>query len=419
MTLDNIKNYIRENFLILLSALFFIFWKFYLISIFLKNTLNNDASVYIHHINTISSCPSVIFCKEFLNSFHGYGGFEHLTYKIFFGIVAHIFNLSSSNIFLLSFYIGTLILIPALILFLKNINPDKNIIALSLFFLALFSGSGSYHGFFWVVPSFFALLLFFVIFSIIIGNYKYWKAYLFFLIPLMIYTHFLGLYLISIIVIFFFIYSFFTKKINRILAKKVLFSILVILLFYIPTACYLKDSVYGGNPYGIESLIKNSGKNALPSDIVLNINNNPHNTLSKILPGFKQISTDYFDWIFPNTLALIPFFITILILIYYKQYIVLSIFFSSAIFTLATSINIFSVRSLILLWPLTYVLYAYSTWFGIKFINDTIKNKILNFSLKGMMLISVIFFILINTIYSYSLAKDIPISIKAIIKEII
>ncbi len=420
ITQNEIFSFIKRNGWILIISIIFIAWKFFLIytqfKVGLGNILFDDASVYIYHIESIRSCHAVVFCKEFAHSFLGYFGFEHLSYRLFFGSIAQLLKIDSTQAFFLSFYMGILILLSVLIFFLKNINPNKKLIAFSLLFLALYSGAGSYHGFFWVVPSFFALLLFLLIFSIILGNCKNWKIYLSILIPALICTHLIGIYFIVIFPTFLVIYSFFTKKIDRLLVKKVLFSIFIAFIFYVSMAGYLR--YHGGNPYGVESLIRDSGRS-----IILNSGERISKTdaiqsQGKLFPGFGHISTDYLDWVFPHPLAIVPFFLSILLLFYYKQYKLLSIYFSALIFTLASSINIFAVRSLLLLWPITYVFYAFGAWFSFEFINDKIKNKNLGIFLKTLIISAIIIFIGINVAYSYLSAREIPISFKKIIKEL-
>jgi hypothetical protein len=225
--------------------------------------------------------------------------------------------------------------------------------------------------------------------------------------------------MLSVLIFFFLLKNLFTKKIDVLLMRKIVFLIIITIIFYVPTALYLKDSIYGGNTYGVESLIKNSGRNALPEEIapipIPKTNRGTVFNLEKILPGFKQISTDYIDWVFPHFLALIPFITTILLLIYYKQILMLSIFFSAAMFTLTSSINIFAIRSLILLWPITYLFYAYGIWFSIKFTKENVKNKKNRIIPLLLLLIIIIFFIVINIVYSYLSAKGIPISFKSLI----
>ena len=338
---------------------------------------------------------------------------------------------------LASFYIGTLLLIPALIVFLRTLNPNKNLLAFSLLFLALYNGAGSYHGFFWVVPSFFALLLFFLLFSVFKGHYKHWKIYSFILIPLMIYTHFIGLYLIFILPLFTLFYSLFKKEIDLDLFKKLGFILFITVLFYVPTAFYLRNSPYGGNPYGIETLahlfvnsaskyvsstpIKNSDGLPLPPTSTNMESTMPFSkTLNQTLfPGFHQIKTDYFDWIFPHWVAVLFFLFLTFLLIYYEQYALLSLYLAALSFTLLSSISIYGIRSLLLTWPLTFLVYGYGAWFFFILVREKIKDgKVLLFA-QGLATVAICCFVLINVIYSYSWNHDpSTISIKALINNL-
>jgi len=219
--IERIIIFIKSNKWILLSSLFFIGWKFFLISVLFDHewSRGEEAQTYIYHINSIIKCPSLFSCEEFLSSFNDYFGFEHLSYRLFFGSIGQLLNIKAVDVFHLSFYIGILILLPSLIIFLKNIETDKKLIAFLLFFLALYNG-GRYHGFWWIVPGFFAVLLIFVIFAIILGNYKHWKIILLVLIPLGLYTHTIFLYLMITLALFYIFYSFFIKKNRFAYAKK-------------------------------------------------------------------------------------------------------------------------------------------------------------------------------------------------------
>lgn len=431
----------KTNKWIILAAVIFFVWKIFLICTQFRNGLDaprfNDTAVYITHIDSINQCNAIIFCKEFPASFEGYGGFEHLTYRLFFGAIAHLLDTTSLSMFLASFYIGTLLLIPTLILFLKHLNPNKDLLAFSLLFLALYNGAGSYHGFFWVVPSFFALMFFFILFAVFIGNYKQWRLLTWVLIPSMIYTHFIGLYLLSVLIIFTLFYSLFTKNIDAVLFKKLAFIVLVATLFYIPTAFYLKNNPYGGNPYGIETFThlfinthiehisnttknKNNGDSPASAHIITpkSIVDFAKTSGQEFFPGFSQIKTDYLDWIFPHWLAILPFFLLILLLIYYEQYILLSLYFAALSFTFLSSISVYGMRSLLLTWPLTFLIYGYGAWFSFLFAQERIKNKNLLFSAYGVIILTICCFTFINVMYSYSWNHDpSTISIKSLINN--
>ncbi len=406
-----ISKYIENNKWILLVSLVFIIWKFFLVSIILGGEMmkTSDALIYISHIDSINKCSHIIFCNDFLTSLTRYTGFEHLSYRLFFGSIGHLLKMSSLNVFHLSFYIGILILVPSLIFFLKNIETDKKLIAFLLFFFALYNGGG-YHGFWWVVPSFFATLLIFIIFAIILGNYRHWKMILLILIPIGLYTHTIFLYLMVPIVFFYIIYSFFLKKIDIVMLKKVVFSIFILIVFYVPISYYLEN-----NPYGPETFFnkKNINLNAqsIEKNNLLQVKQG-HFLFEKLFPGFRDIKGIYFDWIFFNPVFVIIFVYIIFILFYYKQYKILSVYLASLIFALLSSINVNAERSLIFTWPITYLLYAYGIWFSFKLNNELFKNRFANTTVKTFLFLGIVIFATVNIIYSYGMNKELIFSVQ-------
>jgi hypothetical protein len=392
---------------IILAAFFFIFLKFLFLNIQFDNGLEagrfGDIPTYIHHIETVRGCHLAIWCKEFLLSFQGYGGFEHLTYRLFWGSLAHILALDATVMFVLSFYLGTLMAIPVLIFLLHRLHPDKNLIAFSLFFLALFNGAGSYHGFFWIVPSFFSLLFFLAIFSVVIGEYAAWKKALFLLIPPMLYTHLIGLYFLTVLPLFALLLGLLDGKIQKTLLKKSCFAIAVGLLFYIPTSLYLRYSPYQGNIYGPESLVK-----AITSEAIS----------SGFFPGFDQIRTDYFDWIFPYWWAVPLFVLMVLLLHHYRQHRILALYFSSLLFSLLASMSVHGVRSLLLTWPITFILYANGFLFFFKFIKEKVRIRSLRVILQLATCLGILLFTGINIAYSYIWNTTNDISIKEVIRKL-
>jgi len=401
--------------LVLLVSSFFVGWKFFLISILFNNewVRGGDALIYISHIDSINKCSYVVFCKQFLLSLDHYFGFEHLSYRLFFGFIGHLLKLDSQAVFHLSFYVGILILVPALIIFLKNIETDKRLTAFLLFFLALYNGSG-YHGFWCVVPSFFATLLIFIIFAIILGNYKHWKIILLVLIPVGIYTHTIFVYLMTTIVFFYIFYSFFTKKIDTVMLKKIAFSIFILVVFYIPVSYHS-----GGNPYGPETFLKDSNislsiQSPKANDPLSNPSPNKQSRYSNenLFPGFSDIRGNYFDWIFFNPVFVIIFLYIIFVLFYYKQYKILSIYFASLTLPLISSINENAERAIVFTWPITFLLYAYGIWFSFKLNDKLIKNRIANTTIKIFLYLSIAIFIIVNLIYSYGINQSLHFGIQ-------
>lgn len=425
MTNEKISMFINKNKWIIFISLIFIVWKFFLVSVFFNHEFSKseEAEIYIYHINSINKCRGLIFCNEFLSSFEAYFGFEHLSYRLFFGSIGHLLNMSSSNVFHLSFYIGILFLLPVLIIFLKNIETDKNLIAFLLFFLLLYNG-GRYHGFWWVVPGFFAMLFIFLIFAVLMGNNKHWKIILLILIPIGFYMHMIFLYMMATLVLFYGFYSFFTKNLDKVMLKKIIFSLVLLPILYFPISYYLnKDNK--DNPYGLGKFIVNSKlvstigqslrinnftNNSFNTSIPINKQNLPQD--KRIFPGFRIIKDFYFDWVLFNPFLLAVFIYIIFVITYYRQYKILSLYCAALTFTLISSINQHADRSLVFIWPITFLLYGYGVWFSFKLIEEKIKNSIVSLSAKICLYSGLIFFTALNLLYSYGINTNLLFSLQ-------
>ena len=407
----NIREMVKANRWIILASIFFVVWKFALISILWNGRVippsPDDSFIYILHIDSVIKCNSLVSCDNSLFTFNNYSGFEHLSYRLFFGVIGKIFSLSAETVYYLSFFIGTVLLVPVLILFLHSINSDKRLIAISLFVLALYNGSGSYHGFFWVVPSFFAFLSFLLILSIILDeSVRHWKLILLFLIPVSLQIHTLSIYFITTLPIFFLFYCIFSKTIDKKILAKVVFTVIVSLISYSAVSYYL-ERVSTGNPYGIETFSVEALQNYTEAaKQTASVSHNPSllMRLQNFLPsisGWEDIVNNYFKWIFPHWIFFIAFAVCFGILFYNKQHKLLALYCSALALTFASSININGVRSLIFIWPITFIIYAYSAWFFYQFLIKKVVNKGTSFLLRSAFFLFCILFVLINLGYSF------------------
>lgn len=428
---EKVVNFVKENKWILLASAFFVGWKFYLISVFFKHEFSRaeEALTYIAHINSIDKISCVtFFCKNYSWTFGRYFEFEHLSYRALFGSIGNLLKIDATGAFHLSFYLGILMLVVALIIFLKNIETDKKIIAMLLFFLTLYNG-GRYHGFWWVVPGFFASLIVFLIYAIILGEYKHWKLMLLILIPLGFYTHTIFVYLMVTTVFFYFFYCLLTKKTNIFMLKKIIFSLFILTLFYLPTSYYLK-----GNPYGLETFLRyvyipkadelgvkpaeQSSKPVLGLPVVPEEKKqDTAETDERILPGFTIVKESYFDWIFFSPLFIIVFIYVAFITLYYKKYKIIALYLAALTFTLVSMISVHADRSLTFIWPATFLLYAYGMWLSYKLIDKLIENKTSQTAARTIFFIGLAVFIAINLMYSYGINTDILFCLQCFIKQ--
>lgn len=84
-------------------------------------------------------------------------------YNFLYGLTAQALHLAPETTYQLFFYVGKIALLYALLYMLRGLTDNKRIVAAAILSLAFFSGTGEAHGFFWVVPTFWMLVLLFLI----------------------------------------------------------------------------------------------------------------------------------------------------------------------------------------------------------------------------------------------------------------
>jgi len=394
----NFKKLIQNNKWLILVVLFFILWKFFLIYTMWhgRNIVPepDDSFIYIAHINSVIQCDSFLFC-EGPYSLTNFSGYEHLTYRLFFGSIGKLLHITATQTYHLSFYLGIIFLVPTLLYFTKQLTKRRSLQILILLFLGLYNGAGSYHGFFWVVPTFFSTLLFFLIFSIVLNNkIKYWLFTLPILSLLAAFNHIVSIYACSIFVVYFILLTITSKKINWLLFKKI---VIIILFSFLPY--FYITSILNNNPYQVSNLATatDSSTPIISSDITT-----PSDALLNLFPGLFLFKTEYLNWLFPNILGVLLFISIIFPLVVFKKYKIVYIYLSALIFTLISTKSIHGVRSLIYLWPITFILYAYGIYYGFKFINTLMRldKKVLKL-IKMCFYLGILFFSISNLSYSY------------------
>lgn len=406
---ERIRTFSKDNIWIIAAVLFFVAWKFFLIGTLWEERLTppipSDSSVYLLHIDATLNCSNSLSCADRAISFNTYTGVDHLSYRLFLGLFGKIFGLDAVETYEFGFYIGTVLLALALALFMSRIaGNDKKLAAFLIIILGLYNGSGSYHGFFWVVPSFFSLLLFFLILNVILDREnQHWKIWLAILGPLSIFTHMLGLYMLFVLPIYFIFSAFLSKSFDILLFKKIAYVIAICTIVYIPVSIYFTLNSYG-NPYGPESFATRLIERA---ELSADQNNLQKAGLQGISPpaidllGWGNIYADYFRWIFPSWIGYLAFFTCLALHFYFKQYRILCLYLSGLFFTLISSINPHGERSLIFLWPMTYLLYGHSSWLAVKFLHTKVESSVLRSVLKATIIVATLFSAMLSLSYSY------------------
>jgi len=114
------------------------------------------------------------------------------------GKLSAFLDISAEKIFFINFYIGIFLVGLILFVLLKEwgIYPLNVIVGLTFF--SFYTGKGSYHGFFWIVPSFYCSMLWLLTTWVFYFN-KHWKISGPVVLWLLMFSHALSLYSICVI----------------------------------------------------------------------------------------------------------------------------------------------------------------------------------------------------------------------------
>ena len=400
---------VKANKWLIGAIVFFILWKFFLIHILWQDRAvppePDDSYNYIAQITSIADCKLFQECSSTTISTHYSSGFYYLSYRLFFGLLAHLTGLSSEAIYHLSFYIGTLFLAFILYPFLQIFSKDKNLIAWSIVFLSFYHGLGEIHGFFWVVPSFFSVLLFFTLVTLILREEVPFKIWLWLPLSLLYtFSHPMSFFLIFTIPLFLVIFSLFTLRINPVFWKRMFFvGSVVLLASSIPNYLSLQNSTEN-DVYSIKGTIiqaQSAVENPIPEEktAIQSLKSTGRKShLSETERFLHQkvgiLQNVYFHWIFPHWILIVLFLLCSLLLVYKHAFAILSFYIACFLFfILATFLNPFGFRAAITLWPLTYIIFAFNSWYLIQMVQEKTTGRLRNILLSVIFLLLTVFFV--------------------------
>lgn len=213
-----------------------------------------------------------------------------------FGVLARILGISAEQMFEYNFYIGMILMGIVLYSLLKNIDNSTQFLATALMLFAFYAGNGYYHGFFWVVPSFYAILLFLTL--IITLFYSHHRSlYSIPVILLLLLTHSTGIYLALLVLAAFFIHETFFRKNRASLKEFALLLLFTTLVFAVGEYLYHLNIIHFSFT---SSLLTYSNKAGIINpENVLSFSERFEITLNEILDTVTRYQfTKYFYGIF-------------------------------------------------------------------------------------------------------------------------
>lgn len=339
----------RQNLFVIFALVFFIIYKFALNYIIWDRPLPpepDDSYSYILY-------PTVIQNDGFipphtdtpLPSNHS-DYIKAIPFNIILISLSDITGLSIELLYQLNFYFGIVFLALILIYFFDNIGRgNKYLIAIGLLTLAFYDGEGSYHGFYWIVPSFYAFAGFLFIITTLFSDSKKHLAIVLLAIPSIILIHPTFIHAILATLFFYYLFNCLLKrKIDLRMLKKIFIIVFLLLSFFVlfKTVFYFQGS-------------KENDK----SSITVAVSEMQQDKTLFHSAAWDVINNDFFRYFSLNSLYLLMLFLGLINLIKYKkyQYIILILALFSLI--LISPMAAYGYRFLLYLWPFIFILFAF------------------------------------------------------------
>jgi len=279
-----------------------------------------------------------------------------------------------------NFYIGPILMFLALAFFLKKLERNKNKRLLAFIFLSLFTGNGAYHGFYWVVSSFYQLLLFFILTALYFENKRFNLKVLIPVFVAFIFMHPSSPLVLGIFVLILpFLLILDGKNIKFYLEKSLIISVIGLLItgIYVAVSSRYPQVESPESPFSALNLIRQ----------ILHGNIQP--------VSWPIIWNQYFAFFFLNPLTILASLSALYFCWIAGAKKLLALYFSSVVLVLISIFIPFGYRTLELTWSLTFIVLTYAL-IGLK---KWISNNY-NF-LKYTPIVAFIIFFLVITNLNY------------------
>lgn len=242
MNLSFIKSHEKQTstLFLIISSLLFLFIKFLVIYGMNKGRTFpvevDDSTRYISTIDKIAHYGVKVHNSESYKSILHYinkyqdgkdqkclseqSDYVYFSWSSLLAIVHKATAISPVRLYGLSFYFGIFLALVILIYFGARVE-NFNFVGSLLTTMMFFHGDGTYHGFFWVVPSFY-ILIFSILLIPVIFKSKHFLMNLLIILPFYIFLHNMSLLLFLIIGLMFIFYTLLNRRIDKDLLRRVM-----------------------------------------------------------------------------------------------------------------------------------------------------------------------------------------------------
>lgn len=282
--------------------------------------------------------------------------FLYHSYNHILGSVALVFDVSPAKVYEASFFAGKLLLLLVLLKLLATLERDELVRAAVLVSAAFYSGGLGFHGFFWVVPSFWMLCVFLLLTSEPLARSATHPLALLALGALLASLHPLGVYLYVLLTAWDLGVTLlerpqqWTRSLRRLGAVGAGVA-LVLALQFLPGA---RPGPEVSTSRSRLAAAADAGN--VPSEAFTRPGggwpDRGRQTAGTWFPGLDGVVSSYFAIVFefPRSVALAG---ALVLLGWGRRFRLLLLFFLSLAFTLASTLHPRAFRSLLILWPVT------------------------------------------------------------------
>ncbi len=371
-----LKQIFRAHFDLILGFLFFVSYRYYFTWILWRGRgvppEPDDSYFYL------SSAARVFSPQNFED-------FRLLSFSLYLKLISFLTQTGLEVAYQINFYIGPVLIFACLAYFLYKLEVSKKIRLLLFIMLTLYSGSGSYHGFYWVVPSFYQLALFFVMLTLVIDQKPIMIKNALPVSLAFIFIHPTSIFVSFIFIIYPFVLSFVRKKLSIINLKNTAVICAALIISYLIYFLLGLNFPHADSPESFQTSV----------NLVFDFFS------GKLKPSsFPVIWHEYFSILFVNTITTAAYFAMFFFVYRIKQYKILAIYVSTLLLVLVSSFLPYGWRTLGFLWPITFILVGYS------FVGLYTTLKTYSPALKSLALLAIVVLIFLTTSFNLILIKS-------------
>ncbi|WP_205632832.1 hypothetical protein [Chlorobaculum limnaeum] len=201
----------------------------------------DDAGWYMSNIEYFREFPFITRGSTELTSPPIYN-INKISHPLLFGWLAFVFGTSAETMYHINFYVGIVLMGFVLVALFRRIDASPWFVLSAFVLFAFYEGKGSYHGFSWVVPSFYAIALF--LSGIVVFFFSQRPIlYGFLVILLLLLTHSTGIYLASILLLSYMLNESVCNRNGKPLIAGFILSGIVVSFFLIGEYLYFKKMI--------------------------------------------------------------------------------------------------------------------------------------------------------------------------------